>query len=243
VFRTQPLKIALGDLRHETAGRHSVYMPIGIAYITSYLSSHVDSDDIEVRLYDRPNEILKDIERWMPDVVGLSNYCWNAELSQLVFNCARGLNPQTVCVAGGPEFPTERTKCKEYLLYRKEIDFYVYREGEVAFADLVKKLRQGRDVLELKSKPQDSIMSIHPRTGDLVAGEPAPRLRNLDEIPSPYLNGLLERWFDGHYAPSIETTRGCLFSCGYCHTGLKWYNTITRFSIERIKAELNYIAS
>jgi radical SAM superfamily enzyme YgiQ (UPF0313 family) len=218
-------------------------MPIGIAYIASYLSSHVGSNDIEVRLYNRPNEILKDIERWMPDVVGLSNYCWNAELSRLVFNCARGLNPQTICVAGGPEFPTERTKCKEYLLYRKEIDFYVYREGEVAFADLVKKLRQGTDVLELKSKPQDGIMSIHPRTGDLVAGEPAPRLRNLDEIPSPYLNGLLEPWFDGHYAPSMETTRGCPFSCGYCHTGLKWYNTITKFSIERIKVELNYIAS
>jgi hypothetical protein len=45
-------------------------MPIGIAYITSYLSSHVDSDDIEVRLYDRPGEILKDIEQWKAGYCG-----------------------------------------------------------------------------------------------------------------------------------------------------------------------------
>jgi len=242
MFRTQPLKIALGDLRHETAGRHSVFMPIGIACIASYLLSQVDPGDVEIRLYDRPDVILKDIERWRPDVVGLSNYCWNAELSRLVFNYAKELNPETVCVAGGPEFPTDQTECRDYLLYRKETDFYVYFEGEVVFADLIKKLQQGTEAFELKSKPQKGIMSIHPCTGDLVAGEPAPHLRNLDEIPSPYLNGLLDQWFDGYYAPSMETTRGCPFSCGYCRSGLKWYSTITRFSIERIKAELNYIA-
>jgi radical SAM superfamily enzyme YgiQ (UPF0313 family) len=236
------LKIALGDLRHETMGRHSVFMPIGIAYIASYLLAHIDSDSVKVRLYNRPGEILKDIEQWRPDVLGLSNYCWNAELSRIVFNYAKKVSPTTVCVAGGPEFPVEQEECKQYLLDRKEIDFYVYREGEVVFADLVKKLQQGMGVFELKGKPQNGIMSIHPRTGDLVAGEPAPHLRNLDEIPSPYLNGFLERWFDGYYAPSIETTRGCPFSCGYCHTGQPWYNTVAKFSIERVKAELSYIA-
>ncbi|MFZ0035303.1 MAG: cobalamin-dependent protein [Sedimentisphaerales bacterium] len=242
MFGAQPLKIALGDLRHETAGRHSVFMPIGIAYIASYLASHLDDGNVEVRLYDRPVEILKDIEQWKPTIVGLSNYCWNSELSRRMFDYAKEVNPDTVCIAGGPEFPSVLSDCKEYLLRRKAIDFYVYREGEVAFTKLIRKLAEGIVAFELKSEPQVGIMSIHPRTGDLVAGKPAPRLTNLDEIPSPYLNSLLERWFDGHYAPSIETTRGCPFSCGYCHTGLEWYNTIARFSVERIKAELSYIA-
>jgi radical SAM superfamily enzyme YgiQ (UPF0313 family) len=147
----RPLRVALGDLRHETTGRHSVLIPIGIAYIASYMLSQIDSDNIEVRLYDRPDMILKDIEQWEPDVVGLSNYCWKTELSRLVFNYAKGLNPETVCVAGGPEFPTDWTECKEYLLYRKEIDFYVYREGEIVFAELIRKLREGMEVLELGS--------------------------------------------------------------------------------------------
>jgi radical SAM superfamily enzyme YgiQ (UPF0313 family) len=218
-------------------------MPIGIAYIASYLMSHFDDSDIEIRLYDRPHEILKDIEQWKPTVVGLSNYCWNSELSCRVFDYAKEVNSDVVCIAGGPEFPCVLADCKKYLLQRKAIDFYVYREGELVFTDLMKKLREGAGVSELKSSPQTGIMSIHPRTGDLTAGEPAPRIMNLDEIPSPYLNGLLERWFDGHYAPSVETTRGCPFSCGYCHTGLEWYNAIARFSIERLKAEISYIAS
>ena len=36
------LKIALGDLRHSTAGRHSAIMPIGIGYIASYLLTNSD---------------------------------------------------------------------------------------------------------------------------------------------------------------------------------------------------------
>jgi radical SAM superfamily enzyme YgiQ (UPF0313 family) len=204
--------------------------------------SKVDSNYVEVRLYDRPNVILEDIERWRPDVVGLSNYCWNGELSRIVFNYAKKLNPQTVCIAGGPEFPTEHGECEDYLRDRSEIDFYVYREGEIPFTKLIKQLVDGAEVDELKSKPVGRVMSICPRSGAFVSGEPAPRIKELDEIPSPYLSGLLESWFDGHYAPSIETTRGCQFSCGYCHAGQSWYSTVTRFSIERIKAELTYIS-
>lgn len=242
VFRSQPLKIVLGDLRHETVGRHSVFMPIGIAYIASYLSSQISSDNVEVRLYDEPDIILKDIEQWKPTVIGLSNYCWNSELSRLVFDHAKKVNPAIVCIAGGPEFTNVLPDCRQYLSQRKAIDFYVYREGEVAFTKLIRKLQEGCVASELKSEPQDGVMSLHPKTGELIIGKPIPRLGNLDEIPSPYLSGLLEQWFNGRYAPSIETTRGCPFSCGYCHTSQSWCNGITRFSTERIKAELTYIA-
>lgn len=242
MLSSQTLKIALGDLRHGTIGRHSVLMPIGIAYIASYMLAHVDSNNVEVRLYDNPDTILKDIQQWKPAVIGLSNYCWNAELSHLVFNYAKKMSPRIVCVAGGPEFPIEPTDCREYLSQRKTIDFYVYLEGEIAFTNLIKKLHRGIEAVYLKSEPQDGVMSIHPETGDLVAGPPIPRLMNLDEIPSPYLIGLMEQWFNGYYAPFIETARGCPFSCGFCFTGQAWFNAVARFSIERLKAELTYIA-
>ncbi len=238
----RPLKIALGDLRHGTVGKHSVLMPIGIGYIASYMLSHVDSKNIEVRFYDDAEIILRDIDMWKPAVIGLSNYCWNSELSRLVFQYAKEANPDVVCIAGGPEFPTEHADCKEYLSQRKAIDFYVHREGEVAFTKLIRKLQEGCVASDLKSEPQDGVMSLHPKTGELIVGKPIPRLGNLDEIPSPYLSGLLEQWFNGRYAPSIETTRGCPFSCGYCYTSQSWCNAITRFSTERIKAELTYIA-
>lgn len=235
-------KIAIGDLRHKTVGRHSILMPLGIGYIAAYTKSIVDSKDVEIRLYGDSDVLLKDIDDWKPDVVALSNYCWNSELSRIVFNYARKVNPDIVCIAGGPEFPTDQTEARDYLLERSEIDFYVYLEGEVAFARLIQKLQNEGDIHRLKIKPHDGIMFIHPETKDLVVGKQIPFITNMDEIPSPYLSGIMDQFFDGNYAPSLQTARGCPFSCGYCHTGQSIYNHVAFFSIQRIKDELKYIA-
>lgn len=237
------IKIALGDLRHKTEGKHSVFMPIGIGYIASYALAQMGSGNIEIRLYDDPYAIFRNIDIWKPDIVGLSNYSWNSELSRMVFRHAKKKLPEVVCVAGGPEFPVnDYSECKNYLSKRPEIDFYVYCEGEVAFYRLIKKLSEDREVSELKSQPQDGVMSIDKETGNLVFGKPLPRLTDLDDIPSPYLTGLMDQWFNGHYSPAIETSRGCPFSCGYCFIGQSWFNNVSTFTIQRIKDELTYIA-
>jgi len=235
------LKIALGDLRHNTTGRHSIFMPIGIGYITSYLLSNVDKEKVEIRIYDDPNTILKDINDWYPDIIGLSNYCWNTELSKLVFKYAKMINPKTICVSGGPEFPFQPEKYKEYLSKHEYIDFYVYREGEIAFTELVKKILENKEN-DLKNKFHDGIVFINQKTKELILGEPITRLKDLDIIPSPYLNGLMDQWFNGYYAPCIETTRGCPFSCNYCSAGHTWFSGMSMFSVERVNAELTYMA-
>lgn len=234
------LKIALGDIRHNTLSRHSVFMPIGISYIASYTLAH--TKQVEIRLYDDPYLLIKDIDNWKPDVIGLSNYCWNSELSRVVFTYAKCTNPVTVCISGGPEFPIESEDRRNYLLNRKEIDFYVYQEGEVAFAHLIKKIQQGFTVDVLRGLPQGGVVSINPKSNELVIGEALPRLVTLDEIPSPYLSSIMDQWFNGCYAPSIETARGCPYTCGYCFASQSWYRKVTMFSIERMKADLRYIA-
>jgi len=236
-----PIKIALGDLRHETVGRHSTVMPIGIGYIAAYALSKIGQDALEIRLYDSPDFLINDINNWKPEIIGLTNYCWNTELSYLVFKYAKKIIPDIVSIAGGPEFPNEHERCKTYLAKRSMVDFYVYGEGESAFANLVKKIREGSCVHDLKTLPQEGIMSIHPEKDVLVAGKPLPRIMNLDEIPSPFLNGIMDRWFNGFYSPTIETTRGCPFTCGFCRAGLPTYSRLAVFSVDRLKDELTYI--
>lgn len=236
------LKIALGDIRHKTVGRHSITMPVGVGYIASYTLFLIGKENIEVRLYNEADKLSKDIEEWVPDVIGLSNYCWNAELSRLVFKQAKKKNPRTVCISGGPDFPAEDSEREEYLLKRPEIDFYVYFDGEIAFAELISKVQKGDALDFLKSNSQAGVMAINPLTKKLVKGEILPRPANLDFIPSPYLTGLMDQWFDGYYAPCLETARGCPFTCAYCHTGNVKCKGLATFSLERVKDELTYIA-
>jgi radical SAM superfamily enzyme YgiQ (UPF0313 family) len=233
------LRVALGDLRHSSIGRHSVFMPIGIGFIGAYLLSHSPKDKIDLRLYDDPETLLTDIDKWEPDVIGLSNYCWNSNISCLVHRYAKKQKPGTITISGGPDFPLGVYNCLNYLKERPEIDYYAYREGEIAFSNLVNRILKKEN---LKDVVHDGVMSLSTK-GELLVGNPIPRLKSLDEIPSPYLTGLMDQYFNGEYAPCLEFVRGCPFTCGYCYAGQDWCSPIARFSIDRIKADLDYIAA
>ncbi len=235
-----PLKIALGDIRHRTVGRHSVLMPLGIAFLASYAKKKL-GDAVDIRLYENPDIIFHDIKTWQPDILGLTNFMWNAELNRLVFKFAKEENPQIVCAGGGPEFPVERLECESYLQNRPEIDFFAYLEGEIAFTDLVGNFLEGLDLYTLKTNPPKGVLSIDPETRKINFKGPLPRIGNMDSIPSPYITGLMDQWFDGTYSPSVQTARGCPFTCGYCRASNKMYSRVVPFSVKRVKDELTHI--
>ena len=72
------IKILLGDPRHSTVGSHSNYVPIGIGYIGSNLKKQFEksNNEIELKLATDPREIFNILEKWKPNVIGLSNYVW-----------------------------------------------------------------------------------------------------------------------------------------------------------------------
>ena len=234
------MKIALGDLRHRTLGRHSVLMPLGIGLIASYLKKNMQKE-VDIRLYEDPTKLLREINIWKPNIIGLSNYMWNAELNRLIFSYAKQHLRDVVCVAGGPEFPVDMEECKDFLTKRPEIDFYCFLEGEIAFTKLVEKIYYGISCGNLKGIPLVGMLSIHPEDKTLAAGEFS-RITNLDTIPSPYLSGIMDQWFEGNYVPSIQTARGCPFTCAYCRASNRFYSRVYMFDLERVMNELTYIA-
>ena len=74
-------------------------------------------------------------------------------------------------------------------------------------------------------------------------GNIAKRYKDLDIIPSPILDGTLDKFFDDkNLIPIIETMRGCPFTCTYCAWGDDWLRASNRFSLERVLSEIDYIA-
>ena len=85
-------------------------------------------------------------------------------------------------------------------------------------------------------------MHLDPTTEELVTGKTLPRIMDMDVIPSPYLNGFMDKWFDGKNFPSLETSRGCPYACTFCYVGLDDYNKIGVFSLDRIEKEMIFMS-
>ena len=155
----------------------------------------------------------------------------------------RTVSPNTLCVMGGPNIPLDDEERTAFVKRNPLIDFYAYLEGEEAFAGLIlRAFEVGLDREEMKSKPIDGF--IHRLSeNEVMKGNMLLRRTNLDEIPSPYLNGCLDKFFDGKLSPMMETNRGCPFSCTFCHEGNRLISKVNQFSLERVKDELDYIAA
>ena len=234
-------KIFLCDLTYDTIILVSDTIPINIGFIGSYLIKHL-KNEVEIELFKYPNDAIKRIKEEKPDVVALSNYSWNSNLSDFVSKIAKDANPNCITVQGGTNFPHDKTQQEFFLNEKKHVDIYTLLEGEKSFLNIVKKLIS---VKGKKSKmfdePIDGCVFIHPETKKFTSGKYLERINDLDEIPSPYLNGMLDKFFDGKLTPFIETNRGCPFTCSFCHTGNDYFHKIKNFSPERVKEEIEYI--
>jgi tRNA A37 methylthiotransferase MiaB len=62
-----------------------------------------------------------------------------------------------------------------------------------------------------------------------------------DAVPSPYLNGMLDKFLNGEFAPAFETSRGCPFLCTFCDQGID-ESKIAAFSTPRVAEEIIYVA-
>jgi len=239
-----PLRVWLCDLTHETVILVSDTIPVNIGYVGSY-AKKMHGNLIEISLFKYPNTVIDAIKKNPPDVLGLSNYSWNSLLSERIANIAKLKNPKVVTVQGGPNFPHDTEQQLEFLNKRPNTDFHIMFEGEATFSNLLDRvLKDRRNEQELFDAPVEGCAFIHQdkRKGLVKGSKPLTRIQFLNDIPSPYLNGMLDVFFDGRLSPFIETNRGCPFKCSFCHTGNDYFQKIHMFSIERIQAELEYIA-
>ena len=228
----------LADLTHTGRGTATDTVPLGIAFLAAYVGK---SDRHPIRLFRYPHALSAALERGLPALVGFANYTWNAKLSMAYARAVKRANPAAIVVFGGPNLPLTGPEQMMFLAEAGYIDLYVEREGELAFAAVVRAFRNGARRREEFVEAAPSVLAVTGR-GEFLRSDPAPRLQDLDTIPSPYLTGLLDEFVDGTLVPTIQTNRGCPFTCAFCLEGERYFTKIASFDKSRVQAELEYIA-
>ena len=237
------LRIYLADLYHDYLPTRQ-HVPLGIAYIGSYLKKEFGAE-VETRLFKSAEKLLDAIDGQRPDMVALANYTWNESLNDFAGRHIRKtLGDDVPIVMGGPNIRIDEAGVAAFLNTHTYVDRYVLYAGERPMADIVRRLKD-RPVDQRKSGDVRKLQLFNSHAlvdGKLSGGAEVGKENSLDFVPSPYLSGMLDDFLDDGFLPIIETNRGCPFSCTFCVWGISALSEIKQFSMERVRAELEYLA-
>ncbi len=235
------IKIWLVDPTYTQQQISSESMPAAIGGIATFTEKTLKLK-YPIRLFKYPEKLAIALENEIPDVIGFSNYMWNSELSLAIARRIKEYSADTIIVMGGPNYPVVESEQENFLRKHPEIDFHIKGEGEVAFANLIAELIR---LNMKKNNLKNTLPSVHyiGSDGKSQITSTVERIKDLTEIPSPYLEGKMDEFFDGKLQPVIQTTRGCPFGCTFCVEGMSYYTKIYRSNQEKISDELHYIGS
>ena len=231
----------IADLTHTKQGIQSKSFPLGTGLVAEYARQEL-GNFLNVELFKYPEDLEKSVIKNKPKILSFSNYAWNQELSFTFAKAYKEFNKDAIIIVGGPNFPYSAVERQELLSNYPVIDFYIFGEGEVGFVELLKNIIDcNYNIDKVKSKKELINNCSYLYENKIYSGNYV-RIKNIENIPSPYLNGSFDKYFDDDLIPLYETTRGCPYSCTFCSDGVKAKSNVYRYSRETINKNLEYIA-
>ncbi|WP_329550906.1 B12-binding domain-containing radical SAM protein [Streptomyces sp. NBC_00696] len=212
-------------------------LPLASGYIQACAQEDIEvgsAHTFEIVSYpvtDDRHKLLEELAGKYAQVYTFSCYIWNMKLVSWLLKELRERQPHARYLLGGPQVMNHAA---DYLADAPDNVYVCNGEGERTSVELLRQLNGPSP--DLHQVPGLSFWSA----GELVTTEPAPRISNLMEIPSPFLTGV----FDGQEFSMgiLETNRGCPFRCTFCYWGAATNSKVIKFEEERIRAELDWIA-
>ena len=101
------LNVYLADLKHNYLGVSTSYgIPVGVGYMKAVMDK--EFPEASSYLFTYPEKLSEAIQSKVPDVLFLTNYMWNEQLSlhyaRMVHEKSKG---SALIVMGGPNFPLD----------------------------------------------------------------------------------------------------------------------------------------
>ena len=212
-------------------------VPLASGYMEAYcrtdpeLVSAYRFEKISMTVKTPYRDVLTALERADADVYAFSCYVWNSAQMRRLLAALKASKPNAHFVLGGPQVMHQAAK---YLSPQDENVFVCNGEGERTFSTFLRTLLS----------PEPDFASVRNlsfyREGNLLTTAPEERISDLSEIPSPFLEGVFEKY--KYTWMLLETNRGCPFKCNYCFWGAATGARVYKYDEERVQRELEWIS-
>tara|TARA_B100000029_G_scaffold182591_1_gene180210 strand:+ start:13933 stop:15876 length:1944 start_codon:yes stop_codon:yes gene_type:complete len=210
-----------------------IHFPYSIARLVSFLKTNekfVDKLEFSKTCIfrDRLKEAVESC--FDSDVLLCSCYVWNWEITTKFAMQVKEKNPNCLIIFGGPQVPDNS---KGFFDRYPFVDIIVHGEGEYIIQNIFEEFLGSKNYIDVKG-----IETKDFRT------KPEDRIKNLNELPSPYLTNtvwdLVDKDEDVNYIASWETNRGCPYQCTFCDWGSLTNAKMTSWDEEILFKEIEW---
>jgi radical SAM superfamily enzyme YgiQ (UPF0313 family) len=241
IIEKSEMKVYLADLQNSYYRYIRNSVPIGMGFVAAYLQKRF-GDDITIRQFRKFEELHEALAEESPDLVAFGSYSWNTLLTLKSATYIKTHHPDTLIAVGGPDVSQNFAITSAELKQNPQVDFYMANEGEGPTANIIATFLSKNDPAAVKKTEIPGCISRQPND-DGHWGQVIARFdEDINAIPSPYLDGTMDRFLaDPDYLPIIQTSRGCPYRCTFCVSGKETWSKVKMFDMDRVKAEIDYI--
>ncbi len=209
------------------------HTPISLGYLAAYAKASGFPTDV-LNVGGNTRISTAGFSRYLlekrPRLIGFSAYQRNIFLVNAWADLCKRVLPETTVLIGGPQATFLPTGALREL---SSIDLICRAEGEVALLEAARRLIEDNPLIDVPGWSGKGPENL------LWDGPPLASCRDLDEYPSPYLDGTLDP--DKMDEAILLASRGCPYKCAFCYTPRAFGNRIRYHSLERVLEELEWI--